>query len=224
MVEYQPLTKAFLAGHHIPIYVGKAEAGNSKYGQEPDYDTTNLHDRIAKHAKSVAEVENSNGGNLALEDFRVKFLCLDDAWIVLGERALLRAYRPVLWNTIVSGFGSNPPGTARTNARSVWDTMHPGRDRAGLLPHRSLTLDDMRDRIIEGVRISLISDSGSRDSRLENLNRPSTIWSPSRKSDPDKRIIVRDEVRFLTEVKRMGLESLQYRVDSTTELPFDNDD
>lgn len=224
MAEYQPLAKAFLAGHHIPVYVGKAEAGNSKYGQEPDYNTTNLYDRIAKHAKSVAEVEHSDGGDLALGDFRVKFLCLDDAWIVLGERALLRAYRPVLWNTIVSGFGSNPPGTARTNARSVWDTIHPGRDRAGLLPNRSLTLDEMKARIIEGVRISLISDNESRDARLESLNRPSTIWSPPRKGDPDKRIIVRDEVRFLMEVKRMGLESLQYRVDSTTELPFDTDE
>ncbi|MFE5565476.1 Eco29kI family restriction endonuclease [Amycolatopsis japonica] len=224
VTEYQPLAKAFLTGLHIPVYVGKAEAGNSNYGHEPNYDATNLYDRIAKHAKSVAEVEYSNGGDLALNDFRVKFLCLDDAWIVLGERALLRAYRPVLWNTIVSGFGSNPPGTARTNARSVWDTMHPGRDRAGLLPHRSLTLDEMRARVMEGVRISLISDNGARDARLESLTRPTTIWSPPRKGDPDQRIIVRDEIRFLAEVERMGLENLQYRVESTAELPLDNDD
>ncbi|WP_081809621.1 Eco29kI family restriction endonuclease [Amycolatopsis keratiniphila] len=225
VAEYRPLTEAFTAGHQIPVYVGKAAAGNSNYGQEPDYDNTNLYDRIAKHAKSVSEVENSGiRGNLALKDFRVKFLCLDDAWIVLGERALLRAYRPVLWNTIVNGFGSNEPGTARANARSVWDTMHPGRGRAGPLPHRGLTLDEMKARVAEGVRISLISDNESRDARLDALPRPSTIWVPAKKLDPDKRIWVRDEDRFLSEVKRMGLATPQYRTDSTMGLPFDDEE
>jgi hypothetical protein len=143
--EYRPLVDEFNLGRGIPVYVGKAEAGSSNYRYGPDYDATKLYKRIEKHANSISEVERINGEqNLRLTDFRVRFLSLDDAWIVLGERALLRAYRPVLWNTIVNGFGSNPPGTARTNARSVWDTMHPGRDRAGQMPNRVMTLVEMR--------------------------------------------------------------------------------
>ena len=86
-----------------------------------------LYNRIAKHAHSVQEVADAPGagGNLAVDDFEVRYLLLDDVWIVLGERALLRAYAPVLWNTLALGFGANKPGTARGNARSVWDTIHP---------------------------------------------------------------------------------------------------
>ncbi|EHR48750.1 Eco29kI restriction endonuclease [Saccharomonospora marina XMU15] len=217
--EYQPLANEFRQGRHIPVYVGKAESGNSSYGFEPDYNATNLSDRIAKHADSVAEVERFNGGgNLRLVDFRVKFLSIDDAWIVLGERALLRAYRPVLWNSIVNGFGSNPPGTARKNARSVWDTMHPGRERAGQLPNRRLTLAEIRDRVAEGVEISLIRKDDVRDKRIAAMKRTKVIWSPPSGKSTDKRIHVADERRFLAEIERLGLSVPEYRTNSADEF------
>ncbi|OLZ47613.1 hypothetical protein BS329_27380 [Amycolatopsis coloradensis] len=126
------------------MYVGKAEAGNSEYGYEPNYDATKLFERINKHAKSVFEVENSAaGGNLSLDDLRVKFLFLDHSWISLGERALLRAYRLAFWNTIVNGFGStlrgqlaetlDRPGIPFTQAEGVRNKYHIGNLRCSKL-------------------------------------------------------------------------------------------
>ena len=130
----------------VPVYVGKAEAGNSSYGEPTDENGFQLFKRMVKHSKSVIEANV----NLSTDDLRVRHLPLDDAWIVLGERALLRAYRPVLWNTIMPGFGANPPGTDRRNARSIWDTVHPGRPRAGRLCNRRFTLDEQARTYLEG--------------------------------------------------------------------------
>jgi hypothetical protein len=224
--EYQLLSREFEQSREIPIYVGKAEAGNSSYGYEPNYEATKLYDRIIKHANSVSEIENSNGtGNLRRADFRVKLLSLDDAWIVLGERALLRAYRPVLWNSIVNGFGSNSPGTARNNPRSAWDTMHPGRERAGQMPNRKLTLEEMRSLVSECVAISVMTDNEQRDMRIDLLrtSRPPTIWAPAKTNSADKRIRVSDEKRFLAEMKRLGLTPQKYVVTSEAELEQDSD-
>ncbi|WP_425266378.1 Eco29kI family restriction endonuclease [Amycolatopsis coloradensis] len=41
----------------------------------------------------------------------------------------------------------NPQRTARRNARSAWDTLHPGRGRAEQIPHRKFTLQQIRDRV-----------------------------------------------------------------------------
>ncbi|MFI9009920.1 Eco29kI family restriction endonuclease [Actinosynnema sp. NPDC053489] len=227
IADYSPIVDAFNQGRYIPLYVGKAEAGNSSYGYEPDYSAMKLHARIAKHANSLLEVEKFDKEKVfRLSDFRVRYLSLDDAWIVLGERALLREYRPVLWNTIANGFGSNPPGTARANARSVWDTVHPGRERAGLLPNRSLTLEEMRSRIKRGIEISLMNDEFSRDGKLRQLKneRPSVIWAPARKDDKDRRMRVFDERRFLREVDRLGIEVPRYRCVSEQEALFENED
>jgi Eco29kI restriction endonuclease len=123
MPLYSPLKETECG---VPIYVGRAEAGNSSYGEPASLESLSLVDRIKKHSRSVREA----GPPLTVADFRVRYLALDDAWIVLAERALLREYRPVVWNTVTPGFGANEPGTDRNNARSIWDTVHPGRARA----------------------------------------------------------------------------------------------
>jgi hypothetical protein len=191
----------------VPVYVGKAEAGNSSYGYEPNYDANKLWKRIEKHANSVREVEGPSSTAIHRDDFRVRFLALDDAWIVLGERALLREYRPVLWNSIMNGFGSNPPGTARKNARSVWDTVHPGRPRAGQLPNRKFTLGEMLERIERGIEISLTPEGKRRNDLLDQLRseRYPVIWAPAKDRDPNQRLRVSDEHRFLAEIERMGI-------------------
>jgi Eco29kI restriction endonuclease len=175
----------------VPVYVGKAEAGNSSYGDPFNEDKPKLYDRIAKHARSVEEVAVC-GGDLATADFDVRYLLLDDLWIVLGERALLRAYAPVLWNTIMPGFGANPPGAARQNARSVWDTIHSGRPRAGALCNRRFTRSEMEHRVRRGIEISLMNDGSARDAALGELRKPQAqmIWSPPRKGARDKRLRV----------------------------------
>lgn len=214
---------ARLRGTFVPLYVGKAEAGNSSYGFEPDYTRDKLWRRIEKHSKSVSEVSRTDEADtLNLTDFRVRFLCLEDAWIVLGERALLAEYRPVLWNTIMNGFGSNPPGTARRNARSVWDTVHPGRERAGYLPNRGLTLEEMLARIARGIDISLMPSGPEKETAISQLQaeRPPVIWAPAKSRDSDKRMRVADPERFNREVERMGItvEPVDYRVVGADEV------
>ena len=48
--------------------------------------------------------------------------------------ALLQAYYPVLWNTFVTGFGSNAAGTDRQRGRSICRHCMVGRERAAHLP------------------------------------------------------------------------------------------
>jgi hypothetical protein len=182
---------ANIRNEDIPIYVGKAEAGNSSYGDPSDENKPKLYNRIFKHARSIQEVTKA-GGNLSINDFDVRYLLLDDVWIVLGERALLRAHAPVLWNTLMLGFGANPPGTARNNARSIWDTIHSGRPRAGGICNRRFTHSEMEHRIKRGIDISLMPESSDRDQALGVLRdqRAQMIWSPARRSEKDKRLCV----------------------------------
>jgi hypothetical protein len=182
---------ADLRNSETPIYVGKAEAGNSSYGDPSSEDKPKLYNRIVKHARSIQEVTDA-GENLSVNDFDVRYLLLDDVWIVLGERALLREYAPVLWNTIMPGFGANPPGTARRNARSIWDTIHPGRPRAGGICNRRFTRSEMEQRIKRGTNISLMPGGADRDRALGALRaeRAQMIWSPARRSQGDNRLRV----------------------------------
>lgn len=181
-----------LSGTDVPVYVGKAEAGNSSYGDAPDETQPRLYKRITeKHAKSIREVAD-NRGNIAPSDFEVRHILLEDVWIVLGERALLRAYAPVLWNTLMPGFGANPPGTARKNARSIWDTIHPGRPRAGEVCNRRFTRAEMENRIRDGIAISQMEPGKQRDAALKTLrdHKVSTIWAPAKEKSKDKRFRV----------------------------------
>jgi hypothetical protein len=180
-----------LRDRDIPVYVGKAEAGNSSYGDPPDEGRPKLYNRIVKHARSIKEVTDA-GGDIRIDDFDVRYLLLDDVWIVLGERALLRAYAPVLWNTLMPGFGANPPGSARQNARSIWDTIHPGRRRAGGVCNRRFTRSEMEDRVLRGVNISLMGELSRRQAALAYLRgaRAQMIWSPPRRGARDRRFRV----------------------------------
>ena len=81
-----------------------------------------LYSRIRKHADSI-----DNATNLARDDFRCRYLLVDDIWIPLGETLLIERFRP-LWNVAVEGFGLNDPGSRRHGGdRSDWDEIHPGR-------------------------------------------------------------------------------------------------
>ncbi|MDP3972356.1 MAG: Eco29kI family restriction endonuclease [Candidatus Nanopelagicales bacterium] len=193
---YQPLIHS-----DIPVYVGKAEAGNSSYGDAPDDSQPRLFKRITeKHAKSIREV-SENDGNIAPSDFEVRRILLEYDWIVLGERALLRAYAPVLWNTLMPGFGANPPGTARKNARSIWDTIHPGRPRAGEVCNRRFTRTKMESRIRDGIAVSFMDDGPARDQALKELRdrRAAMIWSPAKKNERDRRFRVFRTAEFMYE-------------------------
>lgn len=111
----------------IPIYVGKAiPSGGRKGGISETVPTgRSLYKRLSEHSKSIAEARN-----LDIKDFKFKYLVVDDIWIPLGENLLIEKYQP-LWNTFLDGFGIHDPGSGRyKQARSSWDTIHPGRKLA----------------------------------------------------------------------------------------------
>jgi len=215
MELYKPLVESDCG---VPIYVGKAEAGNSSTGEPTDPNGLQLVNRIQKHAKSVQEASMY----LSVEDFRVRYLPMDDAWIVLAERALLRDYRPVLWNVAMTGFGSNPPGTERKNARSIWDTIHPGRDRAGTLCNRRFTHAEMHERAELAIAASVQTDENKKERLLKkylDYKRPK-IWQPR----DGKPILVTDKERFESEMERLGLPLPEYEIAEGGEATHSDDD
>jgi len=129
---------------NLPIYVGKAvplgaRRGGYGLGESPG---EVLYRRLREHATSIQQV-----ADLALEDFRCRYLVVDDIWIPLGESLLISMFVP-LWNHRLDGFGNHDPGAGRYNQqRSAWDEVHLGRPWAARLrPHpRS------RDAILQSI-------------------------------------------------------------------------
>ena len=118
-----------------PIYVGKADK---------------LQKRLEEHAISIDEA-----ANLALGEFKVRWLVLESIWIGLAEQTLIDAFSP-LWNLTIKGFGNHAPGSGRTaQKRSQWDTLHPGRSWAAKLAKPSQSAAELtrlvRARIERGT-------------------------------------------------------------------------
>ena len=117
-----------------PIYVGKAvpagaRKGGFGLGAEPGQA---LFNRLCDHAKSVDEATN-----LEKDAFFCRYLAVDDIWIPLAESLMIERFAP-LWNLILDGFGNHDPGKGRYNQqRSLWDTLHPGREWATRLQPNS---------------------------------------------------------------------------------------
>jgi Eco29kI restriction endonuclease len=118
----------------IPIYVGEAVPLGSRkggYGLGEDPGDV-LWRRLQEHSKSIEQAKN-----LKLEDFRCRYLVVEDIWIPLGENLLIEMFNP-LWNRLLDGFGNHDPGKGRYNQmRSPWDVVHPGRlwaDKCALNP------------------------------------------------------------------------------------------
>ena len=108
----------------VPIYVGKADPPGARKGITDPGAAAGpaLYRRISEHAESIEAAKN-----LKIEDFRVRFLVVQDIFIGLGEQLLIQQFRP-LWNQHVAGFGLHDPGAGRYRSkRSAWDELHPGR-------------------------------------------------------------------------------------------------
>jgi hypothetical protein len=130
-----------------PIYVGKAvPAGARKGGFGLDAPAGKvLFQRLSEHAESISQTEN-----LKLDDFRCRYLAVDDIWIPLGESLLIEMFSP-LWNKILDGFGNHDPGNGRYNQQiSPWDILHPGRAWA-----KKLKPGRLKEQILEGVAAHL---------------------------------------------------------------------
>lgn len=131
-------------GQETPIYVGKAvPEGTRKGALRLDAEIgTVLRARLMQHALSIRKAEN-----LQIEDFRCRFLVVDDVWIPLGESLLIARHSPI-WNLILDGFGNNKPGRRReSQIRSRWDVMHPGREWAMKCKARDETAEQLAAEI-----------------------------------------------------------------------------
>jgi hypothetical protein len=108
-----------------PIYIGKAiPKGGRKGGISEDAAAKGkaLKERLSQHYASVNETDN-----LDAADFYYQCLIVDDIWIPLGENMLIEQFKPI-WNRALDGFGNKDPGNRRkTQYRSPWDVLHPGR-------------------------------------------------------------------------------------------------
>ena len=121
---YKKISAAGRRESDRPIYIGKADpSGGRKGGFEVDAPPgPELFNRLGDHAKSIGEASN-----LRPDDFRCRYLVVEDIWIRLAERILIEKYRPV-WNVVVEGFGIHQPGKGRHGQKlSEWDVLHPGR-------------------------------------------------------------------------------------------------
>ena len=113
-----------ISGKPHPIYVGKADpaAHNAK---SPHAQGTKLHTRLCEHAKSIRAAQNLN-----IEHFHAQYLVVTSTWVGTAEQHLIRHFLPI-WNSEVKvcfGFGKHGDSAhTRSNQRSPWDTLHPGR-------------------------------------------------------------------------------------------------
>ncbi len=128
----------------LPIYIGKAiPKGGRKGGLGAEASKGRaLADRLSHHAASIAQV-----ADLKLKDFWVRHLVLEDVWIPLGENMLIETFRPA-WNLAIDGFGNKDPGNRRkTQYKSPWDVLHPGRKAMEKLADSSLTKELLLTRL-----------------------------------------------------------------------------
>jgi hypothetical protein len=142
---YEDLVRLNLSSDFgVPIYVGKAVPQGSRKGGV-DFDSAAGHalqQRLGNHANSIKEVND-----LHLQDFKCRYLIVDDVWISLAESLLIEKFQP-LWNKIVDGFGNNPQGSGRHDQKkSPWDALHPGRKRAEPMQPAKESKDQIESKV-----------------------------------------------------------------------------
>lgn len=123
--EYYSLISNEKGVYDMPIYIGKGEPKGVRKGHT-DLNTSTgryIYKRLLDHRKSIEKAENLN-----IENFRVKLLITHPIWTRYCEQTLISYYKP-WWNRYIDGFGLHDVGSGRAGSeRSVWDTLHPGRD------------------------------------------------------------------------------------------------
>jgi len=138
---YEPIAKKNRDGlFSWPIYVGKAvPAGARKGGYGTDVSPGRvLFNRLREHSRSIEAASN-----LDLDDFRCRFLVVDDIWIPLAESLLINRFVPI-WNRTLDGFGNHDPGAGRrAGQRPSWDVLHPGREWAERLAENSRSVNEL---------------------------------------------------------------------------------
>jgi hypothetical protein len=141
--EYAPIS-----GLETPIYIGSAEpmTKDGKYALTARGQGTALCRRLSEHSKNIGLASN-----LSKDDFEFRFLVVKSGLQKTAEDCLINFYKPI-WNKeigLMHGFGKHgDAATTRQNARSPWDTLHPGRPWAD----KSATDQKPKEEIAQGIR------------------------------------------------------------------------
>lgn len=117
--EYGPISNT-----ETPINVGKAKPAANN-ARSPTEQGAALSSRLAEHRKNINLVEN-----LRIDEFECRSLVVQSGWETAAEDYLIHLFSPI-WNSetgILFGLGKHGDAAeTRTNRRSPWDTLHPGR-------------------------------------------------------------------------------------------------
>ncbi len=143
---YASIAQANANTCELPIYVGKAipQGGRKGITVTAGMSGQAVFSRLMEHAESIRAANST----LKLDDFRCRYLIVEELFIELAERRLIQTYRPV-WNACLGGFGNHDPGSGRYNQRrSGWDELHPGRLWAARLQPSQLTADEWRAEVM----------------------------------------------------------------------------
>ena len=117
-----------ISGTETPIYAGKADPAQDS-ARNPKEQGDRISRGLKDHLRTIRQAEST----LNPEKFNCRYLVVQTGWQGAAEDYLIEIFRPV-WNNetgICYGFGKHgdSPST-RSNKRSPWDTLHPGRDWA----------------------------------------------------------------------------------------------
>jgi hypothetical protein len=122
-----------IAGTETPVYVGKADPASAS-AMTPREQGQKLYGRLADHRKMIRTVEGyavANGlpNPLHIADFECRRLVTATNAQMFAERHLISLFKPI-WNSetrICWGISKHGDTEGRSNDRSPWDVLHPGR-------------------------------------------------------------------------------------------------
>lgn len=140
--SYAPISSS-----ETPIYVGKADPATDA-ARTPREQGDKLISRLREHLRSIKKAVTT----LSPEEFEYRCLVVQSGWQGAAEAYLISLFSPV-WNNetkICFGIGKHgDKASTRSNLRSPWDTMHPGRGWA----HGDVPISDAKS--IERIRSEL---------------------------------------------------------------------
>jgi hypothetical protein len=123
-----------ISGTETPIYIGKADPRSSEAKTSREQGPQ-LYGRIKDHWKAIRTVEkyaleHLDASALRVDDFQYRRLVVATNAQLTAERYLISLFEPI-WNEetrICWGISKHGDlATTRSNDRSPWDVLHPGR-------------------------------------------------------------------------------------------------